>query len=79
MSGVLWALAAGAGFGLFQAINREAVRGMDVYVATFVQLVVSSIVLILISLATEDMSLLLLRVSGRSGRRLQFGWGFGRP
>ena len=59
MSGVLWALAAGAGFGLFQAINREAVRGMDVYVATFVQLVVSSIVLILISLATEDMSLLL--------------------
>jgi uncharacterized membrane protein len=58
MSGVLWALAAGAGFGLFQAINRQAVRGMDVYVATFVQLVVSSIVLIVISLAIEDMTLL---------------------
>jgi len=59
MSGALWALAAGAGFGLFQSINREAVRGMDVYVATFVQLVVSSIVLIVISLATEDVTLLL--------------------
>ena len=55
----MWALAAGAGFGLFQSINRQAVRGMDVYVATFVQLVVSSIVLIVISIATEDVSLLL--------------------
>jgi len=57
MSGALWALAAGAGFGLFQALNRQAVRGMDVYVATFVQLLVSSIVLVAISLATEDISL----------------------
>src|SRR6266508_2660988 len=58
MSGALWALAAGAGFGLFQSINREAVRGMDVYIATFVQLVVSSIVLIVISLVTEDVKLI---------------------
>jgi len=58
MSGALWALAAGAGFGLFQVINREAVRGMDVYIATFVQLVVSSLVLIVISLSTQDMELL---------------------
>jgi len=50
-------MAAGAGFGLFQSVNREAVRGMDVYVATFIQLVVSSIVLITISLITEDVSL----------------------
>ena len=57
MSGALWALAAGAGFGLFQALNRQAVRGMDIYVATFVQLLVSSIVLVAISLATEDVSL----------------------
>ena len=55
MSGAMWALAAGAGFGLFQALNRQAVRGMDVYVATFVQLVVSAIVLMMISLATEDL------------------------
>ena len=59
MSGALWALAAGAGFGLFQALNRQAVRGMDVYLATFVQLLVSSIVLVGISLATEDMRLVL--------------------
>lgn len=57
MSGALWALAAGAGFGLFQALNRQAVRGMDVYVATFVQLLVSSIVLVTISLVTEDVGL----------------------
>jgi drug/metabolite transporter (DMT)-like permease len=57
MSGAMWALAAGAGFGLFQALNRQAVRGMDVYVATFVQLLVSSIVLVAISLVTEDVSL----------------------
>jgi len=58
MNGALWALAAGAGFGLFQAINREAVRGMDVYIATFVHLIVSAVVLIAISLLTEDVSLL---------------------
>jgi len=58
MSGALWALAAGAGFGFFQALNRQAVRGMDVYVATFVQLLVSSIVLAVISLATEDIRLI---------------------
>lgn len=57
MNGTWWALAAGAGFGLFQALNRQAVRGMDVFVATFVQLLVSSIVLIGISLASEDLGL----------------------
>lgn len=57
MSGAMWALAAGAGFGVFQALNRQAVRGMDVYVATFVQLFVSSVVLVAISLLTEDISL----------------------
>jgi len=57
MSGAMWALAAGAGFGLFQALNRQAVRGMDVYIATFVQLLVSSIVLVAISVVTEDVSL----------------------
>lgn len=57
MSGAMWALAAGAGFGIFQALNRQAVRGMDVYVATFVQLLVSSMVLMAISLVTEDLRL----------------------
>jgi drug/metabolite transporter (DMT)-like permease len=57
MSGAMWALAAGAGFGVFQALNRQAVRGMDVYVATFVQLLISSVVLVAISLFTEDINL----------------------
>ncbi len=56
MSGMLWALAAGLGFGLFQTINRQAVRGMNVYIATFVQLVVSSVVLVVIALLTVDLN-----------------------
>ena len=59
MTGALWALAAGAGFGLFQSLNRQAVRGMDVYVATFVQLAVSAVILGVISILTEDLSPLL--------------------
>lgn len=58
MSGALWALAAGVGFGLFQSLNRQAVRGMDVYVATFVQLAVSAIVLTMIAALTENLNLL---------------------
>jgi uncharacterized membrane protein len=58
MTGALWALAAGTGFGLFQTLNRRAVHGMDVYVATFVQLVISTMVLVIISLMTVDIGLL---------------------
>jgi uncharacterized membrane protein len=56
MSGALWALAAGVGFGLFQSLNRQAVRGMNVYVATFVQLAVSAVILAGIAFFTEDLS-----------------------
>jgi drug/metabolite transporter (DMT)-like permease len=58
MTGALWAIVAGVGFGVFQTLNRRAVRGMDVYTATFMQLFVSAIVLTIISLVTEDMALL---------------------
>jgi len=58
MSGTLWAVTAGLGFGLFQSINRRGVSGMSVYLATFVQLVASFIVLGGISLATEDLGVL---------------------
>jgi drug/metabolite transporter (DMT)-like permease len=61
--GALWAVAAGVGFGLFQTINRQAVRGMDVYMATFMQLVISAVVLAAASVATEDLTLL-RQVSG---------------
>jgi len=59
MSGAIWALLAGAGFGLFQSLNRQAVRGMDVYVATFVQLAVSALILGVASALTEDLTPLL--------------------
>lgn len=58
MTGALWAISAGIGFGVFQSINRRAVQGMDVYVATFLQLFVSAIVLSLASIFTEDIGLL---------------------
>jgi drug/metabolite transporter (DMT)-like permease len=56
-------VAAGVGFGLFQTINRQAVRGMDVYMATFMQLFISAVVLAAASAATEDLALL-RQVSG---------------
>ena len=58
MTGVLWAIVAGAGFGVFQALNRRAGRWIDSYVSTFMLLIVSSIVLVAVSLLTEDLSLL---------------------
>ena len=58
MSGELWALLAGTGFGLFQTVNRRAMDGMEVFFATFIQLVISAFVLAGIALFTEDVSLL---------------------
>jgi drug/metabolite transporter (DMT)-like permease len=58
MTGVLWAIIAGAGFGVFQAFNRRAGRSIDSYLATFLLLSVSSIILVLVSVVTEDLDLL---------------------
>ena len=58
MTGALWALLAGGGFGLFQALNRRAIQGMDVYTSTFLQLLVSTVVLAAVSLVTQDLGLL---------------------
>jgi DME family drug/metabolite transporter len=59
MTGAMWAVVAGVGFGLFQSVNRRALLGMDVYQSTFLQLAISATVLILISLLTQDVGLLL--------------------
>src|SRR3972149_3664041 len=56
--GARWALLAGGGFGLFQALNRRAIQGMDVYTSTFLQLLVSTVVLAAVSLVTQDLGLL---------------------
>ena len=54
MTGALWAVFSGIGFGVFQSFNRRAVQGMDVYVATFLQLLVSAVVLVLLTLVTDS-------------------------
>ena len=58
MTGVLWAIVAGVGFGVFQSFNRRAGRSFDSYVSTFLLLVIGSIVLVVVSVLTEDLSLL---------------------
>lgn len=59
MTGPLLAAAAGLGFGVFQTLNRRAVQGIaDAYLATLLQLVVALGVLVVVSLATEDVSTL---------------------
>jgi drug/metabolite transporter (DMT)-like permease len=47
VTGVLWAAASGIGFGLFQSVNVRAVRQLeDVYLSTFLQLLVAAVVLV---------------------------------
>jgi drug/metabolite transporter (DMT)-like permease len=57
VSGVLWATASGIGFGVFQSLNRRAIRGIeDPWVSTFLQLSVATGVLVVASLLSEDLS-----------------------
>jgi drug/metabolite transporter (DMT)-like permease len=57
VSGVLWATVSGIGFGIFQSLNRRAIRGIeDPYVSTFVQLAVATAILVVASLVSEDLS-----------------------
>jgi uncharacterized membrane protein len=59
VSGVIWAASSGLGFGLFQAVNVRAVRQLDdVYLSTFLQLVVAAIVSALICALSGDLGLL---------------------
>jgi drug/metabolite transporter (DMT)-like permease len=67
VSGVLWATASGIGFGLFQSLNRRAIRGIeDPWVSTFLQLSVATGVLVLASLLSEDLS----RLADASGEAI---------
>lgn len=54
--GVFWAIAAGIGFGFFQAFNRKAGVGIDPYRATFILLLISALILVSASIAQEDLS-----------------------
>jgi drug/metabolite transporter (DMT)-like permease len=67
VSGVLWATASGIGFGLFQSLNRRAIRGIeDPYVSTFLQLSVATAILVVASLASEDLG----QLGDASGRTI---------
>ena len=52
---MIWAAVAGVGFGLFQSTNRAALRGVDPYTSTFLQLLVSTVILAAVALATGDL------------------------
>lgn len=58
MTGVLWAIVAGVGFGVFQSFNRRSGRSIDAYLSTFILLLVSAAILVAASILTEDLSLL---------------------
>jgi drug/metabolite transporter (DMT)-like permease len=56
MSGIIWAIIAGIGFGLFQILNRKAGSQIDALRGTFSLLAISAIVLAVASFATEDLA-----------------------
>jgi drug/metabolite transporter (DMT)-like permease len=58
MTGVVWSILAGVGFGLFQSFNRRAGRGIDSYWSTFILIFVSAVILAIASVLTEDLNLL---------------------
>ena len=59
MTGVLWAAVSGIGFGLFQSVNVRAVRQLeDVYVSTFLQLLVAAVVLLFACVVAGELPLL---------------------
>jgi drug/metabolite transporter (DMT)-like permease len=56
VSGAFWAAISGLGFGVFQTLNRRTVLGLDVYVSTFVQLLVAGVVLVVASVVSGDVA-----------------------
>lgn len=61
MNGALWAALSGVGFGVFQVVNARANRGLtQVYLATFAQLVVATVVFGLVVASVGDLRRLLV-------------------
>jgi drug/metabolite transporter (DMT)-like permease len=59
VTGALWAAASGIGFGLFQSLNRRALRDIDdPFVSTFLQLTVAAAVLSAVCVAEGDVAAL---------------------
>lgn len=58
MSGIVVAVVAGAGFGIFQATNRRANQELGAYRATFLLLAVGAATMVVFALVTRDVSLI---------------------
>lgn len=58
MSGVIWAILAGLGFGVFQTLNRKAGESLDALRGTFILIAISAVILIVIAILTTDISVL---------------------
>lgn len=58
MNGIIWAILAGFGFGIFQTLNRKAGQHLDALRGTFILILISAVILILIAIATTDVSIL---------------------
>lgn len=56
--GVFWAIVAGVGFGFYQLFNRKAGVGIDVYRSTFISLLISALILVVASIAQENLGTL---------------------
>jgi len=58
MSGILFAIVAAIGFGIFQFMNRKAGSDFPPILATFILIGVSTLILIFAALVSSDISLL---------------------
>jgi DME family drug/metabolite transporter len=56
MSGEFLAVVAAVGFGLFQSLNRRGAHKVDIYWATYLLLITSSLILVVITSATQSFS-----------------------
>ena len=58
MSGIVWAVMGGIGFGIFQTFNRKAGEDLDPLRGTFILIGVSASIMVMIAVLTSDISLL---------------------
>ena len=66
MSGIIWAILSGLSFGLFQTFNRKSSLRKSVFYQTFYLMLISTIVVVIVTLAIEDISQLVLLISWQS-------------
>ena len=66
MSGIIWAVLSGLSFGLFQTFNRKASIRKSVFYQTFYLMLISTFVVVMATLAIEDINQLVLLISWQS-------------